>query len=480
MLLRVLLAVRPHRQRLMDALQRCDAAVESLSAKACTPHGIKQWLGSKACDLVLASRDLLADDEVQTLLAKTPADGPQWIALTDRDDPEENARWLGAGCLNVVSIAVSDEVLGRALETSLDRRRQALDRALRSAADIATPKLSDFVSDSPAMQAFINVVRRVAPSDSALLITGETGVGKERLARAIHQESPRREGPFVTVNCGALPETLLESELFGHEEGAFTGASRTRRGWFELAHGGLVFLDEIGEMPHHLQVKLLHVLQNHELQRLGSERTTTVDVRVIAATNRDLLAEVEQQRFRRDLYYRLGVINLTIPPLRERVEDIDVLATNYLDFFRVKIGRPVRQISRPAAEALRRYAWPGNVRELINVMERAVLLCEHETIDLADLPTVIACRSAGADASGGQPEPANWLELPLKEARRRWNQELETNYLQFWLRQTQGRIGETAERIGIEPRSLFEKMRRLGLRKEDFRHPKDDRPDSEL
>ena len=480
MLLRVLLAVRHHRQRLLDALDHCDAAVESLAAKACTPRGMEQWLRSQACDLVLASHDLLADKDVRTLLAQQSADGPEWIALTERDDPEENARWLGAGCLNVVSVAVPDDVLRKALKMALDRQRQALDRALENAGDISTPRLSDFVSDSPAMQAFLNVVRRVAPSDSALLITGETGVGKERLARAIHPESPRREGPFITVNCGALPETLLESELFGHEEGAFTGASRTRRGWFELAHGGLVFLDEIGEMPHHLQVKLLHVLQNHELQRLGSERTTTVDVRVIAATNRDLLAEVEQQRFRRDLYYRLGVINLTIPPLRERVEDIDVLASNYLDFFRLKIGRPVRQLSRPAAEALRRYAWPGNVRELINVIERAVLLCEDETIGLADLPSVIACRTPDAtDAPDGLQVPPNWLDLPLKQARRHWNQVLEKNYLQFWLRRTQGRIGETAKRIGIEPRSLFEKMRRLGLRKEDFRHPTDEGQNSE-
>jgi DNA-binding NtrC family response regulator len=313
-----------------------------------------------------------------------------------------------------------------------------------------------------------------------LLIMGETGVGKERLARAIHAEGPRSSGPFVAVNCGALPETLLESELFGHEEGAFTGASRARRGWFELSHDGTIFLDEIGEMPLHLQVKLLHVLQNHEVQRLGSERASAIDVRVIAATNRDLLTDVEEKLFRRDLYYRLGVINLSIPPLRERREDIPALVDDYISRFRTTIGREVTSISPDALQGLVNYSWPGNVRELINVIERAVLLCDGDTIRVADLPDGIADprTAAGITANkralsfevGSTSFPMQWLEKPIREVRQAVVFDVEKTYLSRLLELTSGHVGETARRAGIEPRSLFDKMRRYGLRKEDFRH----------
>jgi len=315
-------------------------------------------------------------------------------------------------------------------------------------------------------------------SDATLLILGETGVGKERLARAIHAESPRSTGPFVSVNCGALSETLLESELFGHEEGAFTGASRARRGWFELAHGGTIFLDEIGEMPRHLQVKLLSVLQTREIQRVGAESSVAIDVRVMAATNRDLAADVEAGQFRRDLYYRLSVVTLTIPPLAERREDIPTLVDGLLDHFRGEIPHDIQDVSPEAMEALRRYDWPGNVRELMNVVERAMLLSTDQLISLGDLPENISALAPSIEPKFPTPEaveeeslsvPKAWLVQPLREARQKLLSEFERAYLAGLLEATGGRIGETARRAGIQPRSLFDKMRRLGLRKEDYR-----------
>jgi DNA-binding NtrC family response regulator len=271
----------------------------------------------------------------------------------------------------------------------------------------------------------------------------------------MHAAGPRGSEPFVVVNCGAIPETLMESELFGHEKGAFTDAHRARRGHFEVAHGGTIFLDEIGEVPTHLQVKLLRVLQEKEIQRIGSEKPTTVDVRLIASTNRDLKEEMALKRFRPDLYYRLSVVTLRIPALRERREDIPLLAETYLTRFRLDLNATATRISPRTMEALLSYSWPGNVREVINVLERAVLLCEGDEITLDDLPEEIT-------ESLAAPEMAS-------QAKRAWSDAFERTYLNELLEATQGRISETASRAGIDPRSLYDKMRRHGLRKEDFK-----------
>jgi transcriptional regulator with PAS, ATPase and Fis domain len=354
-------------------------------------------------------------------------------------------------------------------------RREQLEKRNERALGL-TPRLSDFVTSSPAMQAFMGLVHRVVASDTSLLVLGETGVGKEHLARAIHAESPRARGPFVSVNCGALTETLLESELFGHEEGAFTGATRSRRGCFELAHRGTLFLDEIGELPAHLQSKLLHVLQRHEIQRLGSESKVPIDVRVVAATNRDIGEEVRARRFRNDLYYRLSVVSLSIPPLRARREDISALADAYVEYYRQHIRRDVRRVAPEALEAMGRYSWPGNVRELVNIIERAMLLANHDEITLADLPDSLRGQPVAetlepfAATVLSRPNSAeDWTLASLEEVRRRALESVERAYLSALLLQTGGRIGATAARAGIQPRSLFEKMRRYGLRKEDFR-----------
>jgi DNA-binding NtrC family response regulator len=479
MLLRILLAVQPAvlHTRLRRLLK------EDVVVKKCPPDAeqLIRELGHEAYDLVITSRTVLAQSEQQVVssIGALP-EPPEIIVVSEVEDSEDRARLLGIGCLMVLHTGVSNKVLGEALAAVLHRRRNTIEKSIGSQRGMDKPQLSDFVSDSPAMQAFINVARRVAASDASLLITGETGVGKERLARAIHAEGPRSRGPFVAINCGALPETLLESELFGHEEGAFTGASRARRGWFELSHGGTIFLDEIGEMPLHLQVRLLHVLQSHEVQRLGGERSIGVDVRVIAATNRDLVGEVEQGRFRRDLYYRLGVITLSIPPLRERREDIPALIDDYISRFRSTIGREVTSIEEDALRGLVNYAWPGNVRELINVIERAVLLCDDNTIGVSDLPDnvtePVTDSGTGSQKHGPMVQAgmssfsARCFEQPIRAARQAVVSEFEKAYLTRLLKQTGGRIDETARQAGIEPRSLFEKMKRYDLRKEDYRH----------
>jgi len=317
----------------------------------------------------------------------------------------------------------------------------------------------------------------VLNSDCTLLIMGETGVGKERLARAVHNESRRSDSPFVAINCGALPEGLLESELFGHVEGSFTGATHSRRGCFEMAHKGTLFLDEIAEMPLPLQVKLLRVLQDHTIQRVGGEKTIEVDVRVMAASNRAIEEERKKGRFREDLFYRLSVMTLTVPPLRERHEDIPTLAKSFVDYLRPQIGREVDGIDAQAMEALVAYPWPGNVRELANVIERAMLLCRGTTVTLDDLAhdirglagMIAFGKAFAADAAETIVLSPGWAEKPWKVLRENVIQEIERRYLAALLKSTGGRVSDAAKRADMTSRSLFDKMKTHKLRKEDFR-----------
>ncbi|HUV38769.1 MAG TPA: sigma-54 dependent transcriptional regulator [Planctomycetota bacterium] len=476
MLSRLVLAIEDAelRSRLRTAAGRPDVMTESVRG---TEH-LFERIARKTADLVLVSRSLIPSPPFDTLrLLSGIPDAPAVVVLQSRANAEEEAGFIAAGCDAVLPTDLAVEKIAEVLRAILDKRRELTQRGLKEVASFAQPRLSDFVSASQPMQAFMSVVERVVSSDVSLLILGETGVGKERLARAIHAESPRAQGPFIAVNCGALPESLLESELFGHEEGAFTGATRARRGWFELAHGGTIFLDEVGEMPLHLQVKLLRVLQEHEIQRVGSERPIRADVRVFAATNRDLEEDVRTGKFRRDLFYRLSVVTLTLPPLRERQPDIPELVDSYIAYLRPRVGRPVTGITSEALDALTRYGWPGNVRELINVIERAMLLCEGDEITPQDLPAAIrghATPSGTAlllETAPGTPGTIaeTWLKRPLAEVRHDVLQRFERAYLAGLLKSTGGRVGETARRAGIRPRSLYDKMKSLGLRKEDFR-----------
>jgi two-component system response regulator HydG len=264
---------------------------------------------------------------------------------------------------------------------------------------------------APRMKEIARLLMLVAPSDATVLLLGETGTGKELVAQAIHLNSPRRQGPFVVVNCAALPETLLESELFGHEKGAFTGATAKKEGRFLLAHQGTLFLDEIGELQPSTQAKILRVLQNREFEPLGSNRTVKVDVRIIAATNRNLETMVQMGTFRDDLYYRLHVFPLTLPALRERLEDLPLLAEFFLKRFREKYQHPVKALAPEVLQAFRLYSWPGNIRELENILERGVILCQGEILNLVELPTQLqnlAQETEEPRAFEMEPSPPEW------------------------------------------------------------------------
>ena len=471
MLLRVLLSIadRRTRERLHGLLRKTDTIVEVLRDR----KDLWQRAVAAHADVLLVDQKHAAGpmDPVEEAAADV-LDLPAIVAVSGRDSPAEQAELIASGCDAVLYAGLDDNELRNALAAILAKRRAMLDAALIRM-PVARPRLSDFMSDSPAMRQFMELVHRVVQSSSSLLILGETGVGKERLARAIHAEGPRGHAPFFAVNCGALPEMLLESELFGHEQGAFTGATRARKGAFELAHGGTLFLDEIGEMPLHLQVKLLRSLQEGEVRPVGGEKSFRADVRIMAASARDLATEAKASRFRQDLYYRLSVVTLTIPPLRDRREDIPILARSYVEFHRPRVGRDVHDISDEAIEALCRYSWPGNVRELVNVIERSILLCRGDTITLADLPAAVAGFVPGAPGQWRLPSrpaevPGEWLGRTLEDLRSSVVADLERVYLAAMLEATGGKVGEAASRAGLNPRTLYDKMKRYGLTKETF------------
>ncbi len=421
-------------------------------------------------DLVVLRSSTVEGDELPRIIEGGDAqEGPGVVFLGDEGEAEEEIRLVAGGATAVLDTSVDRAELADQLVELAEAEADGGVHGPEGHGSLTEPKLADFQSRSPRMRDFLDVVWRVAASDSTLLITGETGVGKERLAQAIHAESARSKGPFVVVNCGALAESLLESELFGHHKGAFTGATGTHKGHFESANGGTIFLDEIAEMPQHLQVKLLTVLQRHEVQPIGASKPVGIDVRVIAATNRDLAADVSEKRFRQDLFFRLNVVSLVIPPLRERIEDVPWFVGRFLKHFVESHRRPtVQGITRQAVDILLAYSWPGNVRELVNVIERGVLLCKEERIRPEDLPE--ALRQGGGPALQVTVDPTEeFLELPLQEARRRIVEHFEQRYLEHHLRACHGTVGEVAERACINPRTLYEKMRRLGLAKEDFR-----------
>ena len=309
------------------------------------------------------------------------------------------------------------------------------------------------VARSAAMRRLIDLAQRVAEVDSTVLVSGESGTGKERVARLVHQASGRNAGPFIAVNCGAITETLLESELFGHAKGAFTGAQQERLGLFESANGGTLLLDEVGEVPPAMQVRLLRVLQEREVRRVGESASRPIDVRVIAATNKELAREVAEGRFRQDLYYRLHVVELAVPPLRRRREDLLPLAWDLLTGAAVRLNRPVPVLSAQAAEQLLRHSWPGNVRELENAMERVVVLARAGRADLEDLPEEVR---QPAPLPCGPPCAPPAGPVPTLAA-------MEREYILAVLALNAGNPARTAEQLGIGSATLYRKLRTYGL-----------------
>jgi DNA-binding NtrC family response regulator len=341
------------------------------------------------------------------------------------------------------------------------------------------------------MQRIFRLVGKVAPTDSTVLLTGESGTGKELIARSLHLQSRRSQGPFVPVNLAALPESLIESELFGHVRGAFTGAATERAGLIEAADHGTLFLDEIGDMPLATQVKLLRTLESNELRRLGDNALRVVDVRVVAATHRDLRWEVAEGRFREDLYYRLNVVQIDLPPLRERREDIGLLASYFLERLSARVGRPRLAFSPEATQLLERYDYPGNVRELENAIEHAVVVSEGALLTAADLPAAIReprllssggrgsgggrgphdewggsdARPAGGRAARDDREPRPQPELP-EDPRLTWSlAEVEKEHMQRVLARHRGNATAAARQLGVSRTTLWRKLRQYGLKR---------------
>jgi two-component system response regulator HydG len=308
---------------------------------------------------------------------------------------------------------------------------------------------SRIIGTSPAIKELFETLSMVAPTEATILLLGESGTGKELVANAIHQNSPRREKPYVKVNCAALPETLLESELFGHEKGAFTGATGKKKGRFELADGGTIFLDEIGEMSLSTQTKILRVLQEREFEPVGGTKTIKVDVRIIAATNKQLEQEVSKGRFREDLYYRINVVPITIPPLRERSEDIPLLAGHFLRIYSEKNKRAIRGFEPGVMQAFMQHSWPGNVRELENIVERMVIMSRGDTVGLNDLPPALASHQ---QEEGRTPSPTSLRDV-------------ERETIVKTLRQTGGNRTKTAAILGITRKTLQNKIKEYAIDK---------------
>ena len=403
----------------------------------------------------------LPDAAGKDLLARFRKDlpGTPVVMLTAADRVEDVVECMRLGAADYVSKPFERARLlasvRNALETAALRGRvESLARELRRGEGFDA-----ILGGSPATRKSVELLRRAAATEVTVLLEGESGTGKEVAARAVHAEGPRRTGPFVAVNCGAIPEGLVESELFGHEKGAFTGAVAARRGRFEEADGGTLFLDEVGEIRPDLQVRLLRVLQDRAVQRVGGTGTRPVDVRVMAATNRDLKAALANGGFREDLYYRLAVFPVRLPALRERDGDAALLADAFLARFSARHRRPGRAFSPEARRALAAHAWPGNVRELENVVERAVLMEDGETISLASLPDAVvdalAAPAARPPAPGAAVAPPRPDEIrPLEEEERR--------LVLRALEATGGNIQEAATRLRISRATIYRKMERWG------------------
>ncbi len=331
----------------------------------------------------------------------------------------------------------------------------AENRALKARLAALAPDAGGLLGDAPPFRAVLETLRQAAPTSATVLLTGESGTGKELAARLVHDLSPRAAGPFVPINCAAIPEGLLESELFGHEKGAFTGAVGRKEGRLERAHRGTLFLDEVGEMPPAVQVKLLRFLQDGVVERVGGTESLRLDVRVVAATNKDLAAEAKAGRFREDLFYRLDVVSVRLPPLRDRREDVLLLAGAFLRRVSEKLPKAVSGLTPAAAAALERYAWPGNVRELQHAIERAVILTRGEAIDVADLPEAIRGGSAAPPGAGAAPA-AGTLVIPLGTPL----EEVERLVIRRTLEQTKGDKNLAAQILGIAARTIYRKLDR--------------------
>jgi two-component system response regulator AtoC len=410
-------------------------------------------LGEEAVDLVLTDLALPGRSGIE-FLSDLRARGEEIpvILITAFGTVESAVQAMKLGAFDYVIKPFRTEEIEALVARALQLRRA--ERENRYFREITEPSFEGITATSPAMASVIRTIERVAPTSSTVLITGETGVGKELVARALHARSPRKDQLFVPLNCAAIPGELLEAELFGVVRGAYTGASRDRPGKFELAHEGTLFLDEIGDMPPPMQAKLLRVLQGGVVERLGSNQTRRVDVRVVCATHRDLDSMVKSGSFREDLYYRINVVPIQVPSLRERVEDIRPIATSVVEAHGRRLGRQIR-LSEPLLRRLEAYGWPGNVRELNNILERATLLADSDLLTDVDLPSPRAITRTGAFSERDGADTPETLRSAVERAERR--------AIRKALALTGDNKTRAAEILGVSVRTLWYKIRDLGL-----------------
>jgi DNA-binding NtrC family response regulator len=414
-------------------------------------------LEGDAADLIISDLNMPAMNGLALLEeVRLRHPGSVFILLTAHGDERIAVESLRLGAYHYIPKPFdNDEVLAVVARA---REVLALQRENRRLRDELSGTIPGMIGNAPALRETVRMVRRVAPTDVTVLITGESGTGKEVIARALHEGGPRRMAAFVALNCAALPAELIESELFGHVRGAFTGADRDREGLFAAADGGTLFLDEIGELAPAAQAKLLRVLEERKVVPVGTSTEVAVDVRVVAATNRPLDALVDAGAFRADLLFRVGVVQLHLPPLRERREDIAALAAHFIAHFAERHGRPALPLDEAARRVLLAYDWPGNVRELRNAMERAVVLADNDAIQPGDLPAVITQSDAPL-----RPVDAALAELPWTEARSRALDAFERSFLAAALERNGGNVSATARVLGLHRQSLQKMLRRLGL-----------------
>ena len=433
------------RQSLLDVLRARDYEVESAASVA----EALAWLARSPVDVVLTDLKMPGQDgrELVRRMQATAPDVPV-VVLTGHGTIASAVECLKAGASDYLPKPADPD----ALEVTLERALAA--RALRREVAVlrGTSAADTAVGGSLAWRRTMSMVEAAAGADSTLLLTGESGTGKELLARLAHRASPRAAGPYVRVNCAAVPLEMWESEFFGHRKGSFTGAGADREGRFQLADRGTLFLDEVGAMPHAGQAKLLRVIQDGEFDRLGDERPTRVDVRIVAATNSDLGTEVAAGRFRSDLYYRLDVVRIEVPPLRDRPEDIDALAAHFVQEIATRLGRPVPVLGAEVLDRLRAYSWPGNVRELRNVIERALILSPRGSLDALDVAPAASAAPAGGDTDVSG-------ELNLRTALTR----LEKDLVREAVRRSGGLRKEAARLLGIDARNLGYYLRKHHL-----------------
>ena len=410
----------------------------------------------KAFDVVLTDVRMARMDGIHALkgiLEYNPA--LPVVLMTAYSSVETAVEALRLGAYDYLVKPLDFEALKHTLEQAIEHSRLSVEnRELRRQLTDAAAR-PDILGRSQAIKDMLQIISTVAPTEATVLITGESGTGTELVARALHEGSARADKPLVTVNCAALAENLLESELFGHEKGSFTGADRRREGRFMQADGGTLFLDEIGEMPLPLQAKLLRALQQGEVQRVGSDAPINVDVRVLAATNRDLRREAAEKRFREDLYFRLNVISIEVPSLCRRSEDIPLLAAHFLQRFAERNRKTIKGFAPQALDSMLRYSWPGNVRELENAVERAVILCNGDLITGRELPANVVDASPAETADAVPEGDISLAGLSLDTVERRAIEET--------LRQTGDNKSEAARRLGITRATLHNKLRKYGL-----------------